>query len=126
MAYVVASLVGRSLVVQPENVGLVWPAAGVALVWLAGSDRRSLPVDVVLMSVSTVVVLALTEGGWSRTILSLSVVVQTLLALWLLRRLVPGVYGSGGRVPFTRLGQFGRILGPVAGPHCSPLCCAPS
>ena len=68
-----------------------------------------------LVSASTVVVLAVTEGGWARTILSLSVVVQTLTALWLLRRFVPGIWGSGGRVPFTQVGQFGRILAIVVG-----------
>ncbi len=111
--YVAASLLGRAVVVQPENVGVVWPAAGVALAWLASSTRRLLPIDLVLMSGSTMVVLAMTEGGLARSVLSLSVVVQTLAVLWLLRRLVPGIWGTGGRVPFTRLSQFGRILGAI-------------
>ncbi|MET0998633.1 MAG: MASE1 domain-containing protein, partial [Marmoricola sp.] len=109
-AYAAASLLGRAVVVQPEQVGLVWPAAGIGLVWLASSNRKLLPLDLFLMSVSTMAVLALTEGGLARSVLSLSVVVQTLLALWLLRRLVPGIWGTGGRVPFTRLAQFGLIL----------------
>lgn len=82
-AYLAASPLGRAVVVQPEKVGLVWPAAGIALVWLASSNRKLLPIDLLLMSVSTMVVLALTEGGLARSILSLAVSVQTLLALWL-------------------------------------------
>jgi len=114
-AFVVTSFLGRAVVVQPEQVGLVWPAAGVALAWLASSNRRLLPMDLALMSAAGIVVLALTEGGVARTILSLSVVAQTVLALWLLRRFVPGIWGTGGRVPFTRLGQFGWILVSVIG-----------
>ena len=113
IAFVVTSFLGRAVVVQPEKVGLVWPAAGVALAWLASSNRRLLPIDLTLMSIAGIVVLALTEGGVARTILSLSVVAQTVLALWLIRRFVPGIWGTGGREPFTRLGQFGWILGAV-------------
>jgi signal transduction histidine kinase len=109
-AYVLASLLGRIVVVGPDHVGLVWPAAGVGLAWLASSRRGLLMLDVALMSAATMAVLAVTEGGTARTILSLSVVAQTLLALWLLHRLVPGIWGTGGRVPFTRLRQFGMIL----------------
>jgi signal transduction histidine kinase len=114
-AYVAASLLGRVVVVQPEKVGLVWPAAGVALAWLASSNRRLLPIDLALMSVSTVAVLAITEGGVARSILSLSVVLQTVLAVLLLRRFVPGIWGAGGREPFTRLAQLGWTLATVIG-----------
>lgn len=114
-AYVLASFLGRAVVVGPMKVGLVWPAAGVALAWLASSNRRLFPIDVVLMAGSTAAVLALTEGGTARSILSLSVFVQTLLALWLLRRLVPGIWGTGGREPFARLAQFGWALVAIIG-----------
>jgi PAS domain-containing protein len=114
-AYVLTSLLGRAVVVGDGKVGLVWPAAGVALAWLASSNRRLFPFDVALMAVSTVAVLALTEGGTARSVLSLSVVVQTLLALWLLRRLVPGMWGTGGRESFSRLSQFGWALAAIVG-----------
>jgi signal transduction histidine kinase len=109
LAYVLASLLGR-IIVLDNNINVVSPAAGIALVWLASSSRRRLPVDAVLLGVSTMVVIGLTDGGTARTILSLVVVVQTLFAVWLLQRLVPGIWGTGGREPFNRLGQFGWLL----------------
>jgi hypothetical protein len=54
-------LLSRSLVVQPDNVSLIAPASGLALVWLASArNRTELVVDVVLVTVITVVVLGLT------------------------------------------------------------------
>src|SRR4051794_27679050 len=109
VGYVLASLLGRAIVLD-NNVNVVSPAAGIALVWLAGSSRRMLPVDAVLLGLSTMAVIALTDGGTARTILSVVVVLQILLTLWLMRRLVPDIWGTGGRVPFTRLPQFGWLL----------------
>ncbi len=114
-AYVGASLLGRALVVHPEQVVVVWPAAGVGLAWLASSNRRLLPIDLTLMSASTMTVLAVTEGGLTRSLLSLVVVFQTVLACLFLRRFVPGIWGTGGREPFTRLAQFGGILVSIVG-----------
>ncbi len=115
VGYTAASLLGRAVVVGPDKIGLVWPAAGIGLIWLASSNRRLLPVDVTLMSVATVFALAITEGGFTRSILSLIVVLQTLLALFLLRRYVPDIWGTGGRAPLSRLGQFGWALVSVIG-----------
>ncbi len=109
-AYVGACLLGRVIVIQPENIGLVWPAAGVAMVWLASSTRRTWLLDIVLLSVSTVVVLLLTEGGVTRSFLSLLTVFQAVITILALRRWVPGIWGTGGRVPFKRLRDFGLLL----------------
>ena len=110
MAYVGACLLGRFTVIQPENIGLVWPAAGVAMVWLASSTRRTWVLDIVLLSVSTVVVLLLTEGGVARSFLSLLTVFQAVITILALRRWVPGIWGTGGRVPFKRLRELGLVL----------------
>ncbi len=109
LAYVLASMLGR-IIVLDNSINVVSPAAGVALVWLASSTRRMLPLNSVLLGISTMVVIALTDGGTTRTVLSLVVVLQTLLTLWLMHRLVPGIWGTGGREPFSRLGQFGWLL----------------
>lgn len=114
-AYVFASLLGRIIVVQPHSVGVVWPASGIALVWLASAHhRQQLITDTVLLSVCTMVVIALTDGGALRSTLALLSVVQTLVALWLIRRWVPNIWGSGGREAISNLNQFGRILAAVA------------
>ncbi len=110
-AYVGACLLGRVTVIQPENVGLVWPAAGVAMVWLAsGNSRRTWLVDIALLSVSTVAVLLFTDGGVTRSILSLVTIFQAVITVLALRRWVPGIWGTGGRVPFKRLRDFGVLL----------------
>ena len=115
MAYLLASFLGRIIVVQPHSVGVVWPASGVALVWLASShSRRQLVVDTVLLSVSTTLVIALTDGSALRSALALLSVIQTLVALWLVRRWVPGIWGTGGRVALGKLRQFGLVLTAVA------------
>ena len=110
-AYVGACLLGRITVIEPNNVGLVWPAAGIAMVWLASSTtRRMWLIDIALMSVSTIVVLLLTEGGVTRSLLSLVVVFQAVVTVLALRRWVPGIWGTGGRVPYKRLRDFGVLL----------------
>jgi len=110
-AYVGACLLGRITVIEPEKVGLVWPAAGVAMVWLASSStRRMWMVDIALLSVSTVAVLLLTEGGVTRSILSLVTVFQAVITVLALRRWVPGIWGTGGRVPYKKLRDFGVLL----------------
>jgi PAS domain S-box-containing protein len=114
-AYVVASVCGRIIIVQPDNVVVVWPASGVALVWLAsGPGRRQLIIDTALLAVTTTVVIALTDGGSLQSGLALLSVIQTLVALWLIRRWVPGIWGTGGREVISKLGQFGLILAAVA------------
>jgi len=110
-AYVGACLLGRITVIEPENIGLVWPAAGIAMVWLAsGNTRRTWYLDITLLSVSTAAVLLLTEGGVTRSILSLVAVSLTENTVLALRRWVPGIWGTGGRVPFKRLRDFGLLL----------------
>ena len=110
-AYVGASLLGRITVIEPEMIGLVWPAAGVAMVWLASaSTRRTWYLDISLLAVSTFLVLLLTEGGVTRSILSLVTVLQAVITVLALRRCVPGIWGTGGRVPLKRLRDLGFLL----------------
>ena len=114
-AYVLASLLGRIIVVEPHHVGLVWPAAGVALVWLASAGpRRELVVDTVLLTAATMVVLGLTGSTTVQVLASVTTSVQTLVTLVLVRRWIPGVWGSGGRVPISQLPRFGLFLVAVA------------
>ncbi len=94
---------------------VVWPASGLALVWLASAlTRKQLVIDTVLLSISTAVVIALTDGSTLQSVLALLSVVQTLVALWLIRRWVPHLWGAGGRESMSKLGDFGRILAAVA------------
>lgn len=109
-AYVAACLLGRFTVIEPDNIGLIWPAAGIAMVWLASSTARTWTTDIVLLSISTVAVLLLTEGGVTRSILALATPFQAVITILALRHWVPGVWGSGGRVPLKKLRDFGLLL----------------
>ena len=114
-AYVFACLLGRIIIVNPHSVVIVWPASGLALVWLASAlTRKQLVIDTVLLSVSTAVVIALTDGSTLQSVLALLAVIQTLVALWLIRRWVPHLWGAGGRESMSKLSDFGRILAAVA------------
>jgi signal transduction histidine kinase len=114
-AYLVACLLGRIITVQPHSIVVVWPASGLALVWLASArTRNQLVIDTVLLSVSTALVIAFTDGSALQSVLALLSVVQTLVALWLIRRWVPHIWGGGGRECMSKLGDYGRILTAVA------------
>ncbi|GLW93265.1 ATP-binding protein [Actinokineospora globicatena] len=62
--YVVATLAGRLTVLDQMSLSLVWPAAGVAVMWFcAQRGVADLRVDVVAFSVTTVVVNMLTNAS---------------------------------------------------------------
>jgi sigma-B regulation protein RsbU (phosphoserine phosphatase) len=110
-AFVFVLLLSRSLVVQPDNVSLIAPASGVALLWLADArDRTELVVAIVLMAVLTVVVLLLTDGTAMQIVLSLLFPLQPLAAIYLLRRWTPHLWGGGGRRAMGTMVDFGLVL----------------
>ncbi len=102
LVYALLALAARLTVVDGSNaVGLVWPGAGVALLWLlAESPRRQ---------VQVLVPLTLIHGGinWvtgapsSLVVLgALSLACQTWIAVALLRRWCPVLLGAGGSESF--------------------------
>ena len=118
LLYVFASLLGRIIIVQPNNVESCRPAAGVALVWLASArDRTQLIIDAVLLAALTISVLALTDGTTAQ-----------ILLLAALGRPAPGRPVAApplGTAHLGRrragadepLGDFGRLLAAVAMPR---------
>jgi PAS domain-containing protein len=110
--YAIAALAGRHTAVQGGGVSLVWPAAGVAALWLAARGRGTVPrVDVAVMASLTWVVTVLTGApATSATVLSLAAVVQAVTFCVLLRRWCPKVWDGGGRVPLTRVDELWRLL----------------
>ena len=104
-------LLSRSLVVQPDNVSLIAPSSGVAMVWLASArDRLELWVDIALITVVTVVVLALTGGTTMQVALSALFSLQSLAVVYLLRRWTPHLWGGGGRRAMGTMSDFGLTL----------------
>jgi signal transduction histidine kinase len=104
-------LLSRSLVVGPDKVSLIAPSSGVALVWLASArDRTELVVDIVLVTLITVVVLWLTDGTTMQIVLSVLFVLQPLAVIYLLRRWTPHLWGGGGRRAMGTMADFGLVL----------------
>ncbi len=97
LAYAVLTLLGRATALEGMTVSLVWPAAGVAILWLlAESPRRAWRVLVPLMVVHGLVVLATGVSPVVAFFGSLSVTVQTGLVGLLVRRWCPTLLGAGG------------------------------
>ena len=98
VAYVAAMLVGRALPIDGETLSVVWPACGVAALWML-SLRHAFPVvDLGLLAAATFLVNHLTGVAPALSV-SFTVVnvVQALLAVALLRRFCPDLWGCGGR-----------------------------
>ena len=101
VSYAAFAVLARLTVVDGQSVGLVWPGAGVAMLWLlAESPRRQLWVLAPLMAIHAGVnwltgapLLVVFFG-------SLSVTVQTWLLVALLRRWCPTLLGAGGTESF--------------------------
>lgn len=97
LAYAVLTLLGRTTAGDGQIVSLVWPAAGVAVLWLlAESPRRPWRVLVPLMAVHAAVVLATGVSPVLALFGSLSVTVQTAIIGILVRRWCPTLLGAGG------------------------------
>ncbi|WP_210439661.1 ATP-binding protein [Nocardioides xinjiangensis] len=97
LAYALLTWVGRLTVVDGQVVSLVWPAAGVAILWfLAESPRRPEWVLVPLMAVHAGVVMATGVSPVLAFFGSLSVTVQTAVVGLLVRRWCPSLLGAGG------------------------------
>jgi diguanylate cyclase (GGDEF)-like protein len=112
LAYLVASLLGRATLVDGTGLSLVWPAAGVAVVWFAVQrDAGTRWADLVAL-----VGITFTLGVAAGSPLPLAAwfaaadAVQVLAFHHLLTRWCPHLWGAGGRQPMTSLREFGQIL----------------
>ena len=97
VAYALLTLVGRATAIEGQVVSLIWPGAGVALLWLlAESPRHTLRVLVPLMAIHFGVVVATGVPPLLGFFGALSVTLQTAVAGLLLRRWCPTMLGAGG------------------------------
>lgn len=97
LAYVALALLGRSTVLPGAAVSLVWPAAGLAVLWLLAEHPRRQARVLVTIAAELAVVLALTGAAWPLLVAgAASVVAQTWLVVVLLRRWCPDLLGAGG------------------------------
>ena len=125
VAYAVLAVAARLTVVDGQTVSLVWPGAGVAMLWLlAESPRHQLrvlvPVTVIHATISW-----LTDAPGAIVVLgALSLAFQTWLTVALLRRWCPTLLGAGGTESFRSprtlartcaAAALGSVVGAVVG-----------
>ncbi|HET6153501.1 MAG TPA: ATP-binding protein [Marmoricola sp.] len=110
VVFLIAGYVGRATVIQGHGISLIWPAIGVATVWIGTSNRRSLPADVAALSASTLLVNLTTGATLGVAALFLLInLVQVFVAVALVRRMIGGLWGFGGDAPLQRLADLGRL-----------------
>lgn len=97
LAYALLTLVGRATAGDGQIVSLVWPASGVAVLWLLAEPPRRTPwVLAPLMAVHAVMVFATGVSPVLAFFGSLSVTVQTAVIGLLVRCWCPTLLGAGG------------------------------
>lgn len=102
---VAACLVGRSTRVPGAEVSLVWPAAGVAVLWLVVRAGRPWPwLDPLLLAVSTGVVVGATGASVSTAAIgALAVTVQSVVCVGVVARRAPYVWAARGTQQLRRV-----------------------
>jgi len=117
---VAAGVLGRSTIVAGAEVSLVWPAAGVAVLWLVTRARRPWPwLDPLVLALSTGAVVAATGASLvTAGIGALAAAAQAVVCVTVLARRAPYVWASRGtrqlrRVPDLWWFVFGAALSSV-------------
>ena len=97
VVYVVLVVVGRATVLPGGTVALVWPAAGVAVLWLL-AERPDRQVRVLALVGGLLAVVFLLDGAPVSLVAigGAGVVLQTWLVVALVRRWCPTLLGAGG------------------------------
>jgi len=115
--YLLSAAVGRASVVDSDPMALVWPAAGLAVVWLiTRPSRRDWLIDVPLITlVGVAVPVALGLDATVTAVLASSNLVAVLAVLCAVRRWSPEI-GQQGVPPTSTPGvMFGFLLAAVVG-----------
>ncbi len=112
VVFAVAVLLGRATVMDGTSLSLVWPAAGVAVVWFAAQrSAGTVRLDLALLSVTTFVLNAVTGASPALAVCFVGAnVLQVLVFGVLFARWCPRAWGAGGREPLTGVGQLMRLL----------------
>ncbi|GAB2867312.1 ATP-binding protein [Nocardioides pacificus] len=109
-AFTVAGLLGRLTSIDGSNLALVWPAAGVAALWVGAQRGKRVWLHLALLALASYVVNAATGAASDAALLLAGTnTLQTGVYVALARRWLPGTRGFGGTEPFTQLAQLGRL-----------------
>ena len=95
---------GRATYHEPSGINLIAPVYGVSALWLATSTRRSLPWDLAGIAGATGLAVVFTGADVLRVCVAVLLGVATPFVWRLLFvQLAPGVWGTGGDRPISRL-----------------------
>ena len=101
--WVLLALIAREPALDSPGFATVWPAGGIAALWFLLRAARPLSVDTVLLAAGSAGVnAALGASAELNAVFTVTNVVQTLFAVWLLRQWCPGLWGSRGDRPLDR------------------------
>jgi signal transduction histidine kinase len=109
--FVAFGYLGRITVIDHGSISLIWPAAGVAAVWVGSGTRQTWPGDLLALAVASFFVnFATGAPGVVSAAFLVSNVLQVCTYVVLIRRWSPDLWGLGGSVPLHRLADLGRIV----------------
>ena len=106
-----AGAIGRLSYDEDLALSLVWPLYGVAVLWLASGNRRTLPWDLGGLVVATSASLLLSDGTPRQAVVA-AVLAVVSGGSWVLvmRRWAPDLWGAGGSRPLSRLRDLPALL----------------
>lgn len=105
-----AGFLGRATIIDGAALSLIWPAAGVATLWIGTGNRSTWVNDFLALALATFAVNALTGSPPAASLVFVVTnVIQVVAFLVLLRRWLPDLWGFGGTAPLLRLADLGRL-----------------
>jgi signal transduction histidine kinase len=108
--FIVAGYLGRATVIDGQGLSLIWPAIGVAALWIGSGNRRTWPTDTAALAAATVLVAITTGASFALSlVISAANVVQVFAFVAMARRGMPGLWGFGGKQALQRVADLGRI-----------------
>ena len=111
VATVVATSVGYATYVPGMTISLIWPMAGVGMLWLTTATRRTLPWDAVLLAATTSATLLVSRASVPQAVVAVVLaLLQPAVYVAIMRRWAPDLWGSGGRRPLSRPRDLGAFL----------------
>lgn len=108
--FIVAGYIGRATILGDDGLTLIWPAIGVAGLWMCSGNRSTWPVDTVALVASTIVVTMSTGATASMAAIFVATnVIEVFVFVWLTRTWISHVWGFGGSESLHRVGDLGRL-----------------
>jgi PAS domain-containing protein len=110
--YAGACVLGRATRLEGESVSLVWPAAGVSVLWLVARARRPWPwLDVLALTVTTAVVVRLTGATLPAAVIgAVAATLQAVLCVAVVARYAPYVWAARGYQQLRRVTDLWAVV----------------